>query len=142
MDQTETFVSYLASTNEAEFQALYTFAVDALTFSNKIHIYHWSCDKGFDHTHFQEVYEIIRDFADELVEITLATGTEFKINSKSYIFSDEIYNKENALRKLRAFIDAVEKLSEQFKSKVALNNLMSDTVQKLEKEYGLLLKFN
>jgi hypothetical protein len=79
---------------------------------------------------------------DELVEITLATGTEFKINSKSYIFSDEIYNKENALRKLRAFIDAVEKLSEQFKSKVALNNLMSDTVQKLEKEYGLILKFN
>ena len=54
----------------------------------------------------------------------------------------EIYNKENALRKLRFYIDEVEKLSEQFKSKVALNNLMSDTVQKLENEYGLLLKFS
>lgn len=141
MEQTETFISYLASTNEAEYQRLYTFAVDSLTFANKVHIFHWSCDSGFHHTHFQTVYETIRDFADKLVEIVLATGTEFKVASKNYMISDEIYNKENALRKLRFYIDEVEKLSEQFKSKVALNNLMSDTVQTLENEYGLLLKF-
>ena len=125
-----------------EYQNLYTFAVDSLTFANKVHIFHWSCDSGFHHTHFQEVYETIRDFADQLVEIVLATGRPFKVASKSYLISDEIYNKENALRKLRFYIDEVEKLSEQFKSKVALNNLMSDTVQKLENEYGLLLKFS
>ena len=142
MDETETFISYLAVTNEAEYQSLYTFAVDSLTFANKVHIFHWSCDSGFHHTHFQTVYETIRDFADQLVEIVLATGTEFKVASKNYMISDEIYNKENALRKLRFYIDEVEKLSEQFKSKVALNNLMSDTVQKLENEYGLLLKFS
>ena len=141
MEQAETFLSYLASTNEAEYQRLYTFAVDSLTFANKVHIFHWSCDSGFHHTHFQTVYETIRDFADKLVEIVLATGTEFKVASKNYMISDEIYNKENALRKLRFYIDEVEKLSEQFKSKVALNNLMSDTVQTLENEYGLLLKF-
>ena len=141
MEQAETFISYLASTNEAEYQRLYTFAVDSLTFANKVHIFHWSCDSGFHHTHFQTVYETIRDFADKLVEIVLATGTEFKVASKNYMISDEIYNKENALRKLRFYIAEVEKLSEQFKSKVALNNLMSDTVQTLENEYGLLLKF-
>lgn len=141
MEETETFISYLAGTNEAEYQNLYTFAVDSLIFANKVHIFHWSCDSGFQHTHFQTVYETIRDFADQLVEIVLATGTEFKVASKSYLISDEIYNKDNALRKLRFYIDEVEKLSEQFKSKVALNNLMSDTVQKLENEYGLLLKF-
>ena len=141
MEQAETFISYLASTNEAEYQRLYTFAVDALTFANKVHIFHWSCDSGFQHTHFQTVYETIRDFADKLVEIVLATVTEFKVASKNYMISDEIYNKDNALRKLRFFIDEVEKLSEQFKSKVALNSLMSDTVQTLENEYGLLLKF-
>ena len=141
MEQAETFISYLASTNEAEYQRLYTFAVDALTFANKVHIFHWSCDSGFQHTHFQTVYETIRDFADKLVEIVLATGTEFKVASKNYMISDEIYNKDDALRKLRFFIDEVEKLSEQFKSKVALNSLMSDTVQTLENEYGLLLKF-
>lgn len=141
MEQAETFISYLASTNAAEYQRLYTFAVDALTFANKVHIFHWSCDSGFQHTHFQTVYETIRDFADKLVEIVLATGTEFKVASKNYMISDEIYNKDNALRKLRFFIDEVEKLSEQFKSKVALNSLMSDTVQTLENEYGLLLKF-
>ena len=141
MEQAETFISYLASTNEAEYQRLYTFAVDALTFANKVHIFHWSCNSGFQHTHFQTVYETIRDFADKLVEIVLATGTEFKVASKNYMISDEIYNKDNALRKLRFFIDEVEKLSEQFKSKVALNSLMSDTVQTLENEYGLLLKF-
>ena len=141
MEQAETFISYLASTNAAEYQRLYSFAVDALTFANKVHIFHWSCDSGFHHTHFQTVYETIRDFADKLVEIVLATGTEFKVESKHYMIADEIYNKENALRKLRFFIDEVEKLSEQFKSKVALNNLMSDTVQTLENEYGLLLKY-
>ena len=141
MDQTDTFITYLAGTNEAEYQNLYTFAVDSLTFANKVHIFHWSCDSGFHHTHFQTVYETIRDFADQLVEIVLGTGAEFKLASKNYLISDEIYNKENALRKLRFYIDEVAKLSEQFKSKVALNNLMADTVQKLENEYGLLLKF-
>ena len=141
MEQAETFISYLASTNEAEYQRLYTFAVDSLTFANKVHIFHWSCDSGFHHTHFQTVYETIRDFADKLVEIVLATGTEFKVASKNYMISDEIYNKDNALRKLRFYIDEVEKLSEQFKSKVALNSLMTDTVQTLENEYGLLLKY-
>ena len=142
MDNTDTFISYLAGTNEAEYQNLYTFAVDALTFANKVHIYHWSCDSGFHHTHFEEVYDTIRDFADQLVEIVLATGTPFKLSSKNYLISDEIYNKDNALRKLRFFIDELEKLSEQFKSKVGINNLMSDTIQKLENEYGLLLKYS
>ena len=69
MEETETFISYLAGTNEAEYQNLYTFAVDSLTFANKVHIFHWSCDSGFHHTHFQTVYETIRDFADQLVVI-------------------------------------------------------------------------
>lgn len=142
MEKETTFTTYYANSKETEYQALYSFAVDALTFSNKINIYHWSCDKGFIHTHLQEVYEIIRDFADELVEITLATGTEFKIDEKTYKFTDEIYNQENMLRKFRSFIDNVEKLANTFQSKLALNNLMTDTVQKLEKEYGLLSKFS
>ena len=137
----ETFTTYYADSKEAEYQTLYTFAVDALTFSNKINIFHWQCEKGFTHTHLQAVYEIIRNFADELVEITLATGTEFKIDEKSYKFSDEIYNQENMLRKLRTFIDSVESMANTFNSKIALNNLMTDTVQQLEKEYGLLSKF-
>lgn len=137
----ETFTTYYADSKEAEYQTLYTFAVDSLTFSNKINIFHWQCEKGFTHTHLQTVYEIIRNFADELVEITLATGTEFKIDEKSYKFSDEIYNQENMLRKLRAFIDSIETMANTFNSKIALNNLMTDTVQQLEKEYGLLSKF-
>jgi DNA-binding ferritin-like protein len=142
MEQEQSFTAYYAATKDNEFQSLYSFAVDALTFSNKINIYHWQCEKGFIHTHLQEVYEIIRDFADELVEITLGTGTEFKIDEKTYKFSDEIYNEENMQRKLRDFIDAVENLAKQFQNKIALNNLMTDTVQKLEKEYGLLTNFS
>jgi len=137
----ENFISYLAGTNEAEYQRLYTFAVDTLTFANKIHIYHWSCDSGFHHTHFQAVYETLRDFADQLVEIVLGTGTDFKLSSKNYMMSDEIFNIDNALRKLRNYIDELSKLAEQFQSKIAINNLMSDTIQKLENEYGLILKF-
>ena len=67
MDQTDTFITYLAGTNEAEYQNLYSFAVDSLTFANKVHIFHWSCDSGFHHTHFQTVYEIIRDSTTEII---------------------------------------------------------------------------
>lgn len=137
----ENFISYLAGENETEYQSLYTFAVDTLTFANKIHIYHWSCDSGFHHTHFQTIYETLRDFADSLVEIVLGTGTEFKLDQKSYMFSDEIFNIENALRKLRTYIDELTKRAEQFQSKIAINNLMSDTIEKLEGEYGLISRF-
>lgn len=137
----DNFLTYLAGMQEAEYGRLFAFAVDSLTFANKIHIYHWSCESGFHHTHFQVVYETLRDFADSLVEIVLATGTEFRIESKQYLFSDEIFNIDNALRKLRNYIDELSKLAEQFSSKIAINNLMSDTVQKLENEYGLIYKF-
>lgn len=137
----ENFISYLAGTNEAEYQHLYTFAVDTLTFANKIHIYHWSCESGFHHTHFQTVYETLRDFADSLVEIVLGSGTEFKVTSKNYMLSDEIFNIDNALRKLRNYIDELSKLAEQFQTKIAVNNVMSDTIEKLEAEYGLILRF-
>lgn len=138
----DNFLSYLAGTNEAEYHNLYTFAVDALTFSNKINIYHWSCESGFHHEHLQNVYELIRKFADDLVELVLATGTEFKINSKTYLISDEIYSKETMLRKLRSFIDELINFAKQFQSKITINNLMSDYSQKLETEYGLLSNFN
>ena len=32
------FLSFLASTNDSECEKLYTFAVDSLTFANKVHI--------------------------------------------------------------------------------------------------------
>lgn len=57
------------------------------------------------------------------------------------MLSDEIFNLDNALRKLRNYIDELSKLAEQFQSKIAINNLMSDTIEKLEGEYGLILRF-
>lgn len=135
------FTAYYAETKDNEYKALYSFAVDSLMFSTKIQTFHWSCDSGFIHTHLQEVYEIIRDFADELVEITLGTGTGFEVDEKTYKFSGEVYNQENMLRKLREYIDTVSGLCSKYQGKIALNNLMSDTVQKLEKEYGLLSSF-
>jgi len=134
------FITYLAGTKESAYTDLFTFAVDTLTFANKIHIYHWSCESGFHHTHLQAIYETLRDFADTLVEIALCDN-KFKINSKNYLINDEVFNIENCIRKLKFFVDELGKLSEQFKSKIAISNLMDDTIQKINQEIGLLNNF-
>lgn len=139
--QTDTFINYLATSDKTDYEQLYSFAIDTLTFANKVHIYHWSCESGFHHTHFQSVYEILRDFADSLVEIVLGTGTAFTLASKNYTIADETFNIDSALRKIRNYIDELSKLGENYKTKIAINNLITDTVEKLEGEYGLILRF-
>lgn len=135
------FLSFLASTNNSECEKLYTFAVDALTFANKVHIWHWSCKSGFHHTHFETVYDIIRDFADKLVETVLSMGFEFKIDSKNYLINDELYDLANAVLKLQAFRDELEKYKKQYSTKISLDNLFGDTIEALDKELGLIKNF-
>lgn len=135
------FLSFLASTTDAETIKLYTFALDALTFANKIQVYHWTCKSGFHHEHWQAVYEAIRDFADSLVETVLSMGYEFKIDTKSYMITAEPYDMSIAMLKLTAFRDECEKLKKQYQAKVSLDNLFADIIEKLDKEIGLLKNF-
>lgn len=136
------FLSFLASTNNSECEKLYTFAVDALTFANKVQIWHWSCKSGFHHTHFEAIYDIIREFADKLVETVLSMGFEFKIDSKNYLINDELYDLANAVLKLQAFRDELEKYKKQYSTKISLDNLFSDTIEALDKELGLIKNFS
>ena len=135
------FLSFLASTVDAETIKLFTFALDALTFANKIQVYHWTCKSGFQHTHWEEVYKIIRDFADNLVETVLSMGYEFKIDSKNYQITAEPYDLSIAMLKLTAFREECEKLKKQYSSKVSLDNLFSEVIGKIDKEIGLLKNF-
>lgn len=142
MDKKENFLEYFKNERELDFQSLYTVAVDSLNFSTQINIYHWQCESGFIHTHLEEVYKILRDFADELVEITLGTGAKFKLSKLKDDYKEDVYNQANMERKLRTYIDELEMLADKFQAKIAINNLISDTIQSLEKEYGLLTQFN
>lgn len=136
------FLSFLASTKESEIEKLNTFAVDALIFSVKLNIYHWTCKSGFHHEHFQKVYECVRDFADKLVETVMSMGKEFKTDSKTYLINDELYDLNNAILKIQNFRDEVEKLKKQYSSKVSLDNIFADTIEELDKEIGLLKNFS
>lgn len=136
------FLSFLASTMDNECEKLYTFALDALTFANKVQIWHWTCGSGFHHTHFEEIYDAIRDFADKLVETVLSLGYEFKLQSKSYLINDEKYELSAALRKLQAFRDELEQYKKQYSSKISLENLFADTIEKLDRELGLIKNFS
>lgn len=136
------FLSFLASTVDAETIKLFTFALDALTFANKIQVYHWTCKSGFQHTHWEEVYKIIRDFADALVETVLSMGYEFKIDTKNYQITAEPYDLSIAMLKLTAFREECEKLKKQYSSKVSLDNLFGDVIEKIDKEIGLLKNFS
>lgn len=136
------FLSFLASTTDSECSKLYTFAVDALTFSNKVNIYHWTCKSGFQHTHFENVYKIIRDFSDKLVETVMSMGYEFKIESKNYLINGELFDLAAAITKIEAFRDEIVAKKQQYSTKVSLENLFSDTAEALDKEIGLLKNFS
>ena len=135
------FLTFLASTNESEVEKLYTFAMDSLMFSIKVHYYHFACESGFQHTHFEELYTIIRDFADKLVETVMSMGIKFKIESKTYMLNDEIFDLNSALLKIENYRDELVKLKEQYSTKISLENLFGDTIENIDKEIGLIKNF-
>lgn len=135
------FLSFLASKTDSECEKLYTFAVDSLTFATKIQIWHWTCESGFHHTQFEELYKIVRDFADKLVETVLSMGYKFKIDSKNYLISDDVFELSNALIKIQNFRDELEKLKKQYGTKISLDNIFADTIEAIDKEIGLLKNF-
>jgi len=135
------FLTFLASTKEVEISKLYTFAIDSLIFADKVHTFHWKCDSGFQHTHFETIYEEIRDFADALVETVLSMGVKFKAESKTYTITDDLYDVSNALLKIEAYRDTIIDLKSQYSTKISLENLFGDIVEKLDKELGLIKNF-
>ena len=123
------FLTFLASTKEVEISKLYTFAIDSLIFADKVHTFHWKCDSGFQHTHFETIYEDIRDFADALVETVLSMGVKFKAESKTYTITDDLYDVSNALLKIEAYRDTIIDLESQYSTKISLENLFGDIVE-------------
>jgi len=141
-DQVPTnFLSFLASTKENDFKQLFDFAVDTLTFSTKVNIFHWTCEKGFYHTQFEEVYELLRKFADDLVERVLAQDVKFKITNRQANITDMIFNIDYAIRKLTEYKEEAAKLADFFKDNRGINNLFDDMISELDKHIGLLKNF-
>lgn len=136
------FLTFLASSKEAEIEKLYTFAMDSLVFADKIHTYHWSCQSGFQHTQFENLYDCIRDFADKLVEAILSMGVPFKLNSKTYNINDEIFDLGHALTKIENYRDELENLKKAYSTKISLENIFGDTIEEIDKIIGLLKNFS
>lgn len=142
-DQVPTnFLSFLASTKENDFKQLFDFAVDTLTFSTKVNIFHWTCEKGFYHTQFEEVYELLRKFADDLVERVLAQDVKFKITNRQANITDMIFNVDYAVRKLTEYKEEASKLADFFKDNRGINNLFDDMISELDKHIGLIKNFS
>ncbi len=135
------FLTFLASTKEVEISKLFTFAIDSLIFADKVHTFHWKCESGFQHTHFEAIYNDIRDFADALVETVLSMGVKFKAESKTYTITDDLFDVSNALLKIEAYRDTIIDLKSQYSTKISLENLFGDIVEKLDKEIGLIKNF-
>lgn len=135
------FLTFLASTKQNDYTKLFDFAVDTLSFSIKVHMFHWTCQKGFWHTQFEEVYELLRDFADDLTERVLAQDVKFKITNRQINFTDMIFNEEYAVRKLIEYRDEATRLADFFKDNRAINNLFDDMISELDKHIGLLKNF-
>lgn len=142
LNYSKDFLTFLASSQENEIEKLYTFAIDSLIFADKVQIYHFSCESGFQHTQFENLYDCIRDFADKLVEAILSMGVPFKLNSKTYNINDEIFDLRNALVKIEAYRDELENLKKAYSTKISLENIFGDTIEEIDKIIGLLKNFS
>lgn len=132
--------SYLEQTNVEE---LYSFALEALFFADQIHLWHWTCKSGFHHTHLQEVYETLRDFADELVEICLASGKKFAVKANTReLGGDGDFDVQDAIDELEEFVDQIQAFAKDFEDETEITTLLDDEAKALTKEIGLLKCFS
>lgn len=132
--------SYLEQVNVEE---LYSLALESLFFADQVHLWHWTCKSGFHHTHLQEVYESLRDFADELVEICLASGKKFQVKANTReLGGDGDFDVQDAIDELEEFIDEIQATAEKFDEYSEITTLIDDEAKALTKELGLLKSFS
>lgn len=132
--------SYLEQVNVEE---LYSLALESLFFADQVHLWHWTCKSGFHHTHLQEVYESLRDFADELVEICLASGKKFQVKANTReLGGDGDFDVQDAIDEIEEFIDQIQATAEKFDEYSEITTLIDDEAKALTKELGLLKSFS
>lgn len=132
--------SYLEQVNVEE---LYALALEALFFADQVHLWHWTCKSGFHHTHLQEVYESLRDFGDELVEICLASGKKFAVKANTRTLGgDGDFDVQDAIDEIEEFIDQIQATAKVFKEESEITTLIDDEAKALTKEVGLLKSFS
>lgn len=132
--------SYLEQVNVEE---LYSLALEALFFADQVHLWHWTCKSGFHHTHLQEVYESLRDFGDELVEICLASGKKFAVKANTRTLGgDGDFDVQDAIDEIEEFIDQIQATAKVFKEESEITTLIDDEAKALTKEVGLLKSFS
>jgi hypothetical protein len=132
--------SYLEQVNVEE---LYSLALESLFFADQVHLWHWTCKSGFHHTHLQEVYESLRDFADELVEICLASGKKFQVKANTReLGGDGEFDVQDAIDEIEEFIDQIQSTAKVFKEESEITTLIDDEAKALTKELGLLKSFS
>jgi hypothetical protein len=132
--------SYLEQVNVEE---LYSLALESLFFADLVHLWHWTCKSGFHHTHLQEIYESLRDFADELVEICLASGKKFQVKANTReLGGDGDFDVQDAIDEIEEFIDQIQATGKVFKEESEITTLIDDEAKALTKELGLLKSFS
>lgn len=132
--------SYLEDVNVEE---LYALALEALFFADQVHLWHWTCKSGFHHTHLQEVYESLRDFADELVEICLASGKKFQVKANTReLGGDGGFDIQEAIDEIEDFVDQIQATGKVFNEESEITTLIDDEAKALTKELGLLKSFS
>lgn len=136
----QSFEQYLKQSNQNDMNKLFDFALDTLSFANRIHLMHWGCEKGFHHTHLEEIYDLLRDFADTLVELSLAKGT-FQITGKTYTFKNEPFEVNDCIQQLELYISSAEATINGYKNNRGIQNIFDDMIAKLEQQIGLIKNF-
>lgn len=131
--------SYL---EDADVEELYELAMKTLAFADQVHCWHWCCQSGFQHTHFEAIYDALRDFADELVEVCLGSGKNIRYSVQSEMIADTMnFEIEEAVEELEDFIEELQSTADSFDDYSEITTVLDDITKILRKELGLIKSF-
>lgn len=131
--------SYL---EEANVEELYELAGKSLQCADQVHCWHWCCQSGFQHTHFEAIYDALRGFADELVEVCLASGKNIRFNLQSEMKADSMnFEAQEAVEEIEDFIDEIQATGGKFEDYSEITAVFDDISKTLSKELGLIKNF-
>lgn len=117
------------------------FIIESLQMANQVQVYHWRCERDAEHKHWNNIYDIIREFADRAAEAVLGQGVPFEFTDKTFLVNCEVYSFVGAINKVRIYKNTINEYASTFGGQAGIANILGDTAEKLDKEIGLLCAF-
>lgn len=133
------FSEYLKEEAAEEYRDLFDYCIEALLFSVKVNVWHWTCETDAQHIHLNKIYSLLRDFPDTITEVAIGkTKYDFGDISMPKLTKFDIGDVLSGLGDFRAKTLMVQ---DAYKDNPSINKLFTDAITEYDHEISLMKNF-